>query len=143
MLDSRATAKEGIDRRAVDIIQLHLSLCGGIGEAFFIAATLQLVSLLPDPHEGFLTDTPLLELDQSENPWRKGPGRWKTARSASPIVPVWGSMSMRRWSANMRCDARSILHDAEPARCGSASITPRLASSGGGRFRRFLSGGGC
>ena len=93
-VDSRATAKELIDRRAMDIIQPDVSLCGGIGEALFIAelaalsgipciphcwgsdiliaATVQLLALLPEPHWGFPTDTPLLELDQSENPWRNG-----------------------------------------------------------------------
>jgi D-galactarolactone cycloisomerase len=91
-LDSRASAKELIDRRAMDIIQPDVSLCGGIGEVLFIAelaalsgirclphcwggapviaATTHLLSLLPDPHWGFPTDTPMLELDQSENPWR-------------------------------------------------------------------------
>lgn len=94
VLDSRAAAKDLIDRRAVDIIQPDISLCGGIGEVLFIAelaalagirciphcwgsdiliaATTHLVSLLPDPHWGLPTDTPLLELDQSENPWRNG-----------------------------------------------------------------------
>lgn len=93
-VDSRASAKELIDRRAMDIIQPDISLCGGVGEALFIAelaalsgirciphcwggdiliaATVQLLSLLPDPHWGFPTDTPLLELDQTENPWRNG-----------------------------------------------------------------------
>jgi D-galactarolactone cycloisomerase len=96
-LDSRASAKNLIDRRALDIIQPDVSLCGGIGEALFIAelaalsgirciphcwggdvviaATLHLVSLLPDPHWGFPTDMPMLELDQSENPWRNGLAR--------------------------------------------------------------------
>ncbi len=91
-VDSRSSAKQLIDRRAMDIIQPDVSLCGGIGEALFIAelaalsgirciphcwggailiaATVQLLSLLPDPHWGFPTDTPMLELDQSENPWR-------------------------------------------------------------------------
>lgn len=91
-VDSRASAKELIDRRAMDIIQPDVSLCGGIGEALFIAelaalsgirciphcwggailiaATVHLLSLLPDPHWGFPTDTPMLEFDQSENPWR-------------------------------------------------------------------------
>ena len=91
-VDSRASAKELIDRRAMDIIQPDVSLCGGIGEVLFIselaalsgirciphcwggavliAATVQLLSLLPDPHWGFPTDTPMLEFDQSENPWR-------------------------------------------------------------------------
>ncbi|MGD9855279.1 MAG: mandelate racemase/muconate lactonizing enzyme family protein [Planctomycetaceae bacterium] len=91
-VDSRANAKDLIDRRAMDIIQPDVSLCGGIGEVLFIAelaalsgirclphcwggailiaATVHLLSLLPDPHWGLPTDTPLLELDQSENPWR-------------------------------------------------------------------------
>jgi D-galactarolactone cycloisomerase len=101
-VDSRASAKELIDRRAMDIIQPDVSLCGGIGEALFIAemaalsgirclphcwgsdiliaATVHLVSLLPDPHWGFPTDTPMLELDQSENPWRNG-----LAKGAFPL----------------------------------------------------------
>lgn len=96
-VDSRASAKDLIDRRVMDIIQPDVSLCGGIGEALFIAetaalsgirciphcwggdiviaATVHLLSLLPDPHPGFPTDTPLLELDQSENPWRNGLAR--------------------------------------------------------------------
>jgi len=91
-VDSRASARELIDRRAMDVIQPDVSLCGGIGEALFIAelaalsgirciphcwggailiaATVQLLALLPDPHWGFPTDTPMLELDRSENPWR-------------------------------------------------------------------------
>ncbi|QDT46019.1 Putative isomerase YitF [Symmachiella dynata] len=91
-VDSRGSAKQLIDRRVMDIIQPDVSLCGGIGEALFIselaalsgirtiphcwggailiAATVHLLSLMPDPHWGFPTDTPMLELDQSENPWR-------------------------------------------------------------------------
>lgn len=98
-LDSRASAKELIDRRAMDIIQPDISLCGGFAEALFIAemaalsgirciphcwgsdiiiaATVQLLSLLPDPHWGSPTDTPMLELDQSENPWRNGLAKGK------------------------------------------------------------------
>ena len=94
VVDSRVAAKELINRRALDIIQPDLSLCGGLGEALFIAetaalsgvgciphcwggdiliaATIHLVSLLPDPHWGLPSDTPPLELDQSENPWRDG-----------------------------------------------------------------------
>jgi D-galactarolactone cycloisomerase len=93
-LDSRATAKELIDRRCMDIIQPDLSLCGGLGEALFIAemaalsgirclphcwggdiiiaASAHLLSLVADPHWGFPTDTPLLEVDKGENPWRDG-----------------------------------------------------------------------
>jgi D-galactarolactone cycloisomerase len=93
-VDSRATAKQLLDRRAMDIIQPDASLCGGVGEVLFIAemaalsgirciphcwggdiliaATIHLLSLLHEPHWGLPTDTPLLELDQSENPWRDG-----------------------------------------------------------------------
>ncbi len=93
-LDSREAAKALIDRRAFDIIQPDASLCGGIGEVLFIselanlsgvrcyphcwgadiviAATVQTLALVPDPHFGLPTDTPYLELDQSENPWREG-----------------------------------------------------------------------
>ncbi|MCA9124584.1 MAG: mandelate racemase/muconate lactonizing enzyme family protein [Planctomycetaceae bacterium] len=93
-VDSRGSAKQLIDRRAIDIIQPDISLCGGLGEVLFIsemaklssirclphcwggdiliAATTHLLSLLPDPHWGLPTDTPMLELDQSENPWRDG-----------------------------------------------------------------------
>jgi D-galactarolactone cycloisomerase len=67
-------------------------LCGGIGEALFIAemarlwsvqclphcwsgvigiaATLQLLSLLPDATFGFSSDQPMLEHDLLENPFR-------------------------------------------------------------------------
>jgi len=91
-LDSRGSAKEVLDRRAFDVIQPDVSLCGGIGEVLFIcemaalsgvrssphcwggailiAATTHLMALLPDPHWGPPTDTPMIELDQSENPWR-------------------------------------------------------------------------
>lgn len=91
-LGHRGQAKSMLDRRSVDIIQPDLSLCGGFPEMLFIAelaalhgvpiiphcwggavllaATTHLLSILPDPHGGFPTDTPLLELDQTENPWR-------------------------------------------------------------------------
>ena len=91
-LDTRASAKELIDRGAFHIIQPDISLCCGISEVLFIAemaalagipcvphcwgsailiaATTHLVSLLPDPHWGLPTDTPMVEYDLSENPWR-------------------------------------------------------------------------
>ncbi|MCC6508012.1 MAG: mandelate racemase/muconate lactonizing enzyme family protein [Pirellulaceae bacterium] len=99
VLESRAAAKQLIDRQAVDIIQPDLSLCGGLGEVLFIsemaslagirciphcwggdvliAATVHLLSLIHEPHFGLPTDTPWLELDQSENPWRDGLAREK------------------------------------------------------------------
>jgi len=94
VIDSRIAGKALIDQRAVDIIQPDVSLCGGIGEVLFIsemaalsgirsiphcwggdiliAATTHLLALLADPHWGLPTDTPMLELDKSENPWRDG-----------------------------------------------------------------------
>ncbi len=93
-LDSRAAGKALIDRSCFDIIQPDISLCGGMGEALFIAelaalsgirciphcwggdiviaASAHLLSLLPDPHWGPPADTPMLEIDQGENPWRNG-----------------------------------------------------------------------
>ena len=37
-----------------------------------IAASAHLLSLIPEPHWGLPTDTPLLEIDKGENPWRDG-----------------------------------------------------------------------
>ena len=91
-VDSRGSAKRLIDRGAFDIIQPDVSLCGGIGELLFIAelarlsgvrclphcwggviliaATVHALAVMPDPHWGLPTDSPMLELDRSENPWR-------------------------------------------------------------------------
>jgi D-galactarolactone cycloisomerase len=91
-LDSRGEAKELIVRRAFHIIQPDVSLCGGIAECLFvaelarlwgiqcnphcwggaivIAATLQVLSLLPDTSWARTTETPMLELDVYENPFR-------------------------------------------------------------------------
>lgn len=115
-LDSRATAKELIDRRAMDIIQPDLSLCGGLGEALFVAemaalagmrclphcwgadivnaASTHLLSLVPDPHWGLPTDTPLLEYDLGENPFRdalaKEPPELKDGMMTVPTKPGLG-----------------------------------------------------
>lgn len=91
-LGSRGGFKEVLTRRAMDIVQPDVSLCGGIGECLFIAemarlwgvpcmphcwggaivvaATLQLLSLLPDASWARTTETPMLELDTYENPMR-------------------------------------------------------------------------
>ena len=92
VLDSRGTARELIARRAMRIIQPDVSLCGGIAECLFvaemarlwgiqciphcwggalvIAATLQVLSLLPDTSWARTTETSMLELDVYENPFR-------------------------------------------------------------------------
>lgn len=115
-VDCRASAKDLIDRRCFDIIQPDTSLCGGFAELLFIAelaalagircyphcwggavimaATAHAVSLLPDPHPGFPTDTPLLEMDQSENPWRTEivtqPIQFQDGFVTVPTTPGWG-----------------------------------------------------
>jgi D-galactarolactone cycloisomerase len=79
-------------RNGVDIIQPDVTICGGIGEALRIAdlaamdavrfvphawggaiavaATLQLLAVLPDPTRSPATEVPLLELDVGVNPFR-------------------------------------------------------------------------
>lgn len=114
--DSRIAAWDLIRRRAVDIIQPDAALCGGIGEALFIselaalsgirciphcwggaislAASVQLLSLLPEPHWGRPTDTPMLEFDLSENPWRteivQQPLQVIEGKVAVPVTPGLG-----------------------------------------------------
>jgi D-galactarolactone cycloisomerase len=91
-LDSRGAFDSFIGRRAADIVQPDVSLCGGIAETLFIAelarmrgiqcmphcwagaiviaATVHLLSLLPDSSWARTTETPMLELDMVENPFR-------------------------------------------------------------------------
>jgi D-galactarolactone cycloisomerase len=91
-LDSRGAFREVITRRAMDIVQPDISLCGGFGEALFvaelarlwgisctphcwggaiiIAATVQLLSLLPDASWARSSETPMLEFDLVESPFR-------------------------------------------------------------------------
>ena len=91
-LDSRGAFDTFIARRAADIVQPDVSLCGGIAETLFIAelarlrglqcmphcwagaiviaATVQLLSLLPDTSWARETEIPMLELDMVENPFR-------------------------------------------------------------------------
>ena len=90
-LEGRGPARAFIDAGAVDLIQPDPTICGGIGEALFIAslarlsaiachphacngavalaATLQLLAVLPDPTR-LAEDAPLLEYDFGENPLR-------------------------------------------------------------------------
>jgi D-galactarolactone cycloisomerase len=92
VLGSREAFKEVLQRRAMDIVQPDVSLCGGIGECLFVAemarlwgvpcmphawgggitilATIHLLSLLPDPSWARTTETPMLEFDVYENPFR-------------------------------------------------------------------------
>ncbi|WP_010583428.1 mandelate racemase/muconate lactonizing enzyme family protein [Schlesneria paludicola] len=91
-VDSRAAAQALLARRAVDIIQPDVSLCGGFAEclgiaemsrmwnilciphcwggAIVTAATIHLVSLLSAATSAHDAEAPLLELDVTENPFR-------------------------------------------------------------------------
>ena len=94
MLQNRAAFRELFERRAVDIVQPDVSLCGGIAEMLFIAdlaalygirtlphswngaiteaASLQIAALLPEPTMMPGNDVPLLEHDTTENPFVSG-----------------------------------------------------------------------
>ncbi len=90
-LDSRASARDHVVKRSFDIIQPDVTLCGGVAETLFIAemarlwsvqcvphcwasgvavaATLQVLSLLPPYTFGHTSDEPMLEFDV-HNPFR-------------------------------------------------------------------------
>lgn len=92
-LDSRSAARDKIVDRSFDIIQPDVVLCGGIGEALFIAdmarlysipcvphcwsgaigiaATLHTVSLIDPPTFNYTAEEPMLEFDTAENPFRE------------------------------------------------------------------------
>ena len=89
MLQTRAAFHDLLTRRAVDIVQPDVSLCGGIADLLFIAdlaalhriqavphswngpvteaASLHIASLLPEPTLMPGVDVPLLEHDTTEN----------------------------------------------------------------------------
>ena len=91
-LASRSAFDDFLRRGGADIIQPDVAICGGVGEARFIAelaalrgrptvphawggavllaATLQLLAVLPEPSELPGIDSPLLEYDRFENRMR-------------------------------------------------------------------------
>jgi D-galactarolactone cycloisomerase len=91
-LGSREEFKNLVTRHAVDIVQPDVSLCGGFRECLFVAemarlwaipcmphcwggaivvaATVHLLALLPDASWARATETPMLEMDTAENPFR-------------------------------------------------------------------------
>lgn len=93
VLDSRSRARDHIVKRSFDIIQPDVTLCGGIGEVIFIAemarlfgvqcvphcwsgaiaiaATMQVLAVLPPYTPGFTSDQPMLEFDTFESPFRE------------------------------------------------------------------------
>jgi len=129
---SNAKAKALIDRRAFDIIQPDVSLCGGIGEVLFIselanlsgvrcyphcwgadiviAATVQTLALVPDPHFGLPTDMPYLNWTSPRIPgekgWRRGRSRSRTVTSPCHDDRGWGLKSTRNWCGSTRSRSR-------------------------------------
>jgi D-galactarolactone cycloisomerase len=116
-LTSRAGAYTALNRGCFDIIQPDVSICGGISECLFIgelarlsqvrciphcwgggvmlAATLQVAALLPDPSKLPGADSPMLEFDVTENPFRTDlcagdPFRLRDGRVALPDTPGLG-----------------------------------------------------
>jgi len=91
-LTTRHAGHESLQRGCFDIIQPDVSICGGIAECLFIgelarlsavrciphcwagaitfAATMQLCALLPEVSRMDGVDSPLLEYDVTENPFR-------------------------------------------------------------------------
>jgi len=114
-MESRNKARDHIVKRSFDIIQPDVTLCGGVAEALFIAemarlwsvqclphcwasaiavaATLQVLSLIPPYTFGFTSDEPMLELDVY-NPFRdeivSRPFELKKGRIATPTGPGLG-----------------------------------------------------
>ncbi len=92
-LVTRGEVRNFLLRHPVDIIQPDVSMCGGIGESQFmadlarlyatqyvphmwggalmVAATLQVLAFLPDTTKSPASEKPLLEYDQTENPFRE------------------------------------------------------------------------
>lgn len=91
-LETRSAFDAFLARGAADIVQPDVAICGGIGEALFVAdlaalrgrlcvphawggaillaATLQLLAVLREPAELPGADSPVLEVDRFENPLR-------------------------------------------------------------------------
>jgi len=91
-LETRSAFDAFLARGAADIVQPDVAICGGVGEALFVAelaalrgrlcvphawggaillaATLQLLALLREPAELPGADSPMLEADRFENPLR-------------------------------------------------------------------------
>jgi D-galactarolactone cycloisomerase len=111
MLRTRQAFKELFDRRAVDIVQPDVSICGGITEYLFIAemarvygiqcmphtwngaimavATLHAAAVQPDPARMPGVDAPLLEWDCTDNPFMTRP-------LAEPLTLQDGSFAVPR-----------------------------------------------
>lgn len=108
-LQTRSAFDSFLARRGADIIQPDVGICGGVGEGLFIgelaalrgvptvphawggavlmAATLQLLAVLPEPSEVSGIDSPLLEYDRFEN-------RMRTELSPDPFDAIDGRVQV-------------------------------------------------
>ncbi|MGI9149384.1 MAG: enolase C-terminal domain-like protein [Chloroflexota bacterium] len=126
-----------IDARAVDVIQPDVSICGGIAECLFLAdrarlagiqtaphswnspimhtATLHVAALLADSSCMPVVDTPVLEVDTTENPFipTSWPSRCACAAAATRFRS--GRVLASRWT---RCARVPSLQPSEAARSG-------------------------
>lgn len=102
ILMSRGAALDALSRGAFDLVQPEPVICGGVGEALFIAdvaaalgvpatphtsgsaigiaAAVQLLACLPDPPASASEEGPLLEYGVDVNRWREGPLQTPWAR---------------------------------------------------------------
>lgn len=91
-ITQRGELRQYLLKRSFDIVQPDVAMCGGIGESHFmadlarlygveyvphmwggalmVAATLQVLAVVPDPTRSPAAFGPLLEFDQTENPFR-------------------------------------------------------------------------
>lgn len=108
-LETRSDFDAFLTRGAAAIVQPDVAICGGIGEALFvadlamlrgrqciphawggavlIAATMQLLAVLRDPSEMPGVDSPILEVDRIDNPVR-------TEIGAGELRPVDGAVEI-------------------------------------------------
>ena len=91
-ITERGELRQYLLKKSFDIVQPDVAMCGGIGESHFmadlarlyaveyiphmwggalmVAATMQVLAVVPDPTRSPATFGPLLEFDQTENPFR-------------------------------------------------------------------------
>jgi len=124
ILQARGSFKALLDQRKVDIVQPDVTICGGIAELLFvadlarlaavpclphcwggaitIAATVQLLALLPDPTSGPCAEIPMLEYDTTENPLR-------TDLLVEPLLVVDGAIQLPNGSGlGVKVDERAL-----------------------------------
>ena len=114
MLQTRAAFKELFERRAVDIVQPDVSICGGIGECLFVADLARLYGHHLRP----------AHLERGDHERRHTARRGRVARRQSPA-------GRRTAAARVRLD-REPVHDARASRSAEA-VRRRVRRADGAR----------